>query len=109
MHFIFIALSLFFALIFTLHVNGLQCFIEGNCVGIVADSAEKLDTFNECIDKCQLSNICIFNTFNPSNKFCYIYQHKICSDIKKEDCPMCLTSEKNCSVSFFLNSVQFYD
>ena len=102
MHFIFIELSLFFALIFTLHVNGLQCFIEGNCVGIIEDSIEIKDTMNKCIDKCQFSNRCIFSTFDSSNKFCYIFIEKICSDIKKVDCPTCLTSERNCSVSIII-------
>ena len=98
MHFSYVPLSLFFALISTLHVNGLQCFIEGKCDGKEV-SIVIMDTINKCIDHCQDDIKCRFSTFNSSNQFCYIFHDEICSDIKKEDCPMCLTSERNCNVS----------
>ena len=89
------------ASIYTLPVNGLQCFIEGNCVGINADTIEIVKTMNDCIDKCQRSNRCIFSTFDSSTNYCSIFYKDICSDIEKEDCPQCLTSQKDCSVSIY--------
>ena len=98
-------LSLFIIIIsiYAQHVNGLKCFVEGKCIGINADTIEVFDTIDECIDKCQASNRCIYSTFNSYTNSCNIYHHVICSNINKRECPMCLTSEKDCTVSTFKN------
>ena len=104
-----LSIIIIICLIYTLPVNGLQCFIEGNCVGIKSDGDTIVETINQCIDKCQHSNRCIFSTFNSSTNCCSMFYKDICSEIEKEDCPQCLTSQKDCSVSILcpLHKVQY--
>ena len=96
------------ASIFTLPINAdIECFVQGNCVGALADSIEVVDTIKLCISKCQKSNRCIYSTFNSINNQCSIFAEEICSEIKDENCPMCITSEKDCAVSIIFPFLTF--
>ena len=86
----------FFAL-FAKTVSSLLCFIPGECVSNPYSLIEK-NTMEECIHDCSKSNICIWTTFNPKNNYCSFFD-KICTEIDDSSCPICLTSEKNCTVS----------
>ena len=89
--------------IFIFPVNAdIECFVQGNCVGSSPDSIEVVNEIKFCVIKCRKSNICIYSTFNSNNNQCSIFTEKICSEIKDEDCPMCITSEKDCAVSMIL-------
>ena len=88
------------ATIFTLTVKteGLQCFVEGKCVGATEFSTVPVDTINICVDQCQNVTKCKFSTFDSNNNYCKKFK-EICSEINKDECPTCLTSEKDCTVS----------
>ena len=75
----------------------LKCFIPGKCMS-ESYYIEKNSTMEECVRDCSKSNICIWSTFDPNNGYCSFF-NKICDNIDDTLCPMCLTSEKNCTVS----------
>ena len=88
------------ATIFTLTVKteGLKCFVEGKCVGATEISNVIVDTIKTCVNQCQTSKKCKFSTFDSNNNYCKKFED-ICSEINKDECPTCLTSQKYCTVS----------
>ena len=74
------------ATIFTLTVKteGLQCFVEGTCVGATEFSTVIVDTINNCVDQCQNSTICKFSTFDSNNNYCKKFKD-ICSEINMDE------------------------
>ena len=83
--------------LFTQSIYSLKCFIPGECMSEPYSKYENC-TVEECVRDCSISNICIWSTFDPNNGYCSFF-NKICDNIDDTLCPMCLTSEKNCTVS----------
>ena len=84
--------------LFTQSIYSLKCFIPGECKSVPYYIVES-SSMEECVRDCSQSNsICIWSTFDPNKNYCS-YFNTICENIDDTLCPMCLTSEKNCTVS----------
>ena len=71
-----------------------QCYEEGSCNQRYAYAAQKLESLNDCIERCNSRRLCKWSTWNPTNKICQFYEY--CPKVDPEDCPKCSSSEKSC-------------
>ena len=88
--------------IFYQSVHGFVCYHAGSCV--VPNGPYKIITTSnveECIGECSIRRKCDWNTFNPENFHCSMFESENCEAFDSENCPMCLTSERQCIMSKF--------
>ena len=75
-------------------ILGQQCYEEGSCDQRYAYAAQRLESMNDCLERCNSRRLCQWSTWNPTNKICQFYEY--CSKVDPEDCPKCSSSEKSC-------------
>ncbi len=71
----------------------LQCWIPGNCQGILIDEGTTADG-NSCLDLCKANDDCVWFTFNPADESCVFLED--CQEVN-EDCTDCLSGQRQCS------------
>ena len=76
-------------------ILGQQCYEEGSCDQRYAYAAQRLESMNDCLERCKSRRLCQWSTWNPTNKICQFYEY--CSKVDPEDCPKCSSSEKSCT------------
>ena len=84
------------SIIFVVPAYSLRCFVPGDCINNIPYKIHVTESPEDCIYHCQKSIKCIWSTFNPNRDDCSLFM-EICYEIG--NCPLCLTSEKNCTVS----------
>ncbi len=71
----------------------LQCWIPGNCQGILIDEVTANDG-NACLDLCKANEDCLWFTFNLEDNACVFLED--CQDVDL-GCINCLSGERQCS------------
>ncbi len=71
----------------------LECWIQGNCQGILIDEVTAADS-NACLDFCMANDECLWFTYNPDNQECVLLED--CQEVDL-DCTNCLSGQRQCS------------
>ncbi len=71
----------------------LQCWIEGNCQGILIDEGTTTDG-NSCLHHCKANDDCLWFTFNPADDSCLLLEN---CQVIDDNCINCLSGQRQCS------------